>query len=109
MIMDIEYIDKEIFVVSSVCYHGFHWSVHPVRGRGWDKRSCIVILASSDFNFIRVHENLVQHPSNNISIVIIHPKRKFKKNFAFVDTVFLFVYPKKYQTKVRPYKYCDFL
>ena len=95
MIMDIEYIDKEIFVVSFVCYHGFHWSVHPVRGRGRGRMSDIVILASYEINFIRVHKNLVQHPSNNISIVIIRviiqPKRKFKKKFAFVDTVFLFV------------------
>ena len=28
----------------------------------------IVILASCEHNFIRVHENLVQYPSNNISI-----------------------------------------
>ena len=26
----------------------------------------IVILASCDYHFIRVQENLVQHPSNNI-------------------------------------------
>ena len=28
----------------------------------------IVILASCEHHFIIVHENLVQHPSNNISI-----------------------------------------
>ena len=28
----------------------------------------IVILDSCGYHFIRVHENLVQHPSNNISI-----------------------------------------
>ena len=28
----------------------------------------IVILASCEYHFIRVYENLVQHPSNNISI-----------------------------------------
>ena len=33
---------------------------------GW--MGCIVTLASSDFYLIRVYENLVQHPSNNISI-----------------------------------------
>ena len=27
----------------------------------------IVILASCEYNFIRVHENLAQHPNNNIS------------------------------------------
>ncbi len=31
----------------------------------------IVILASCEYHFIRVNKNLVQHPSNNISIVII--------------------------------------
>ena len=30
----------------------------------------IVILASYEHYFIRVHKNLVQHPSNIISIVI---------------------------------------
>ena len=29
----------------------------------------IVILASWEYHFIRVHENLVQYPSNYISIV----------------------------------------
>ena len=31
----------------------------------------IVILASWEFHFIRVHENLVQHPSNYISILTL--------------------------------------
>ena len=30
----------------------------------------IVILASCEYHFIRVHENRVQHPSNNISIIV---------------------------------------
>ena len=30
----------------------------------------IVILASCEYHFIRVHENMVQHPSNNISIIL---------------------------------------
>ena len=29
-----------------------------------------VILASCKYHFIRVHENLVQHPTNNKSIII---------------------------------------
>ena len=29
----------------------------------------IVILASCKYYFIRIHENMMQHPSNNISIV----------------------------------------
>ena len=36
----------------------------------------IVILASCEYHFIRVYENLVQHPSNNISIVHL-----FRKSF----------------------------
>ena len=39
----------------------------------WMKRNevegGIFILARCEFHFIRVHENLVQHPSNYISIV----------------------------------------
>ena len=30
----------------------------------------IVILAHCQFHFLRYHENLEQHPSNNISIVL---------------------------------------
>ena len=47
--------------------------VHSMEGRGWDKGGGwgIVILASCDYHFIRVHENLVQHPSNNISNIFI--------------------------------------
>ena len=39
-------------------------------GGNWVKKvDGIVILASCEHNFIRVHESLVQHPSNNISIL----------------------------------------
>ena len=46
--------------------------VFPVRGEaigsmGW--MGDLVILASCEYYFYRVHENLVQHPSNNISIL----------------------------------------
>ena len=37
------------------------------KGGGWEVG--IVILSSCEYYFIRVHENLVQHPSDNISIV----------------------------------------
>ena len=37
-----------------------------MRQRGWI--SGIFILACCEHHFIRLHENLVQHPSNNISI-----------------------------------------
>ena len=42
---------------------------------GWDNWGWIggiVILASCEHQFIRVHENLVQHPSTNISISSIN-------------------------------------
>ena len=41
--------------------------VHPVGGQGI---GCNVILASCGYQFIRVHKNLEQHPSNTISITI---------------------------------------
>ena len=40
----------------------------------------IVILASCEHQFIRVHENLVQHPSNNILI----PVQKLPINFSLI-------------------------
>ena len=43
---------------------------HPVRIVEMDRS--IVILASCEFHFSRVHENLVQHPNNNISILMIN-------------------------------------
>ena len=36
------------------------------KGGGWGG---IVILAICEYHFIRIHENLVQHPSNNIGII----------------------------------------
>ena len=41
----------------------FYWSI-----RTWGKWGGIVILASSEHHFIREHENLFSHPSNNVSI-----------------------------------------
>ena len=38
-------------------------------GRGWGKDG-IVILASSEYHFIRVLKNLVQNPSKNILNII---------------------------------------
>ena len=39
----------------------------------WEVRGCDkgAILASCEFHFFRVHVNLVQHPCNNISIVLL--------------------------------------
>ena len=45
--------------------------VYPVEGEGMGYRVLmggIIILASCEYQFNKVHENLVQHPSNNISI-----------------------------------------
>ena len=39
---------------------------------GWEG---IVILASCEYHCIRVHENLVQHPSNNIAIICIQVQK----------------------------------
>ena len=53
-----------IHITSFICQF-----VHPVVGdgvKGVDGR--IVILASYKLYFIRVHENLMQHPCNNISM-----------------------------------------
>ena len=51
------------------CYKGPHyWSV---RSSSWTGGNVvkmldgIVVLASCEYKFIRVHENLVQHPINN--------------------------------------------
>ena len=42
-----------------------HWSVSLF---SWKGGVGIVILVSCEYYFIRVHENMVQHPSYNISI-----------------------------------------
>ena len=36
---------------------------------GWGKG--VYILASCEYNFIRVYENLVQHPNNKTSILLL--------------------------------------
>ena len=52
-----------------------YWSVRSSSWRGGDGvkgvDGGIVILVSCEHHFIRVHENLVQHPSNNISIGLL--------------------------------------
>ena len=62
------YIDRGKFVVNLGCYYGPH---HPVRGWGGVKGWIwgIIILASCEYYFFRVNENLLQRPSNNISII----------------------------------------
>ena len=43
----------------------------------------IVILASCKYHSHRVHENLVQHPNNNISIILYHLGLS-QDNFGFI-------------------------
>ena len=45
----------------------------------------IVILASCEHHFIRVHENLVHHPSNNISVIIMIHRRTWLDTLAALD------------------------
>ena len=53
------------------------------------KMVVIVILTRFEHNFIRVHEILVQHPSNNISIVRLQRSRfKIVHLFRGKDKVF---------------------
>ena len=60
------------------------------KGRGWRKEvdaGVSVILATAPAStFIRVHEKLVQHPSNNISIITIKNEREAmgKKQFVLL-------------------------
>ena len=57
---------------TKVAYLGLmYWSVRSSSkkgGKGEGNEGDIFILASCEHHFIRVHEKLVQHPSNNISI-----------------------------------------
>ena len=46
------------------------WSVHSSSRRGKGVNGGKVILASCEYHFIVVYENLVQHPSNNILFII---------------------------------------
>ena len=43
-------------------------------------RGLIIILASCEHHFMRVHENLVQHTSNNISIITLD--RSIKRSIS---------------------------
>ena len=55
------YIDRENLSL-------IYWLVPSSRRRGKGVDKDIVNLASCGYYFIRVHENLVQHPNNNKSI-----------------------------------------
>ena len=78
--MDIEYVD--IFTGENCCqFTLLIWTeligkfVDPVGWEDWGKSGRwkgFIILASCVYHFIRVHEKLVQHPSNYLSIVAAH-------------------------------------
>ena len=52
-----------------------------VKGVDWD----IVILASCEYYFIRVHENLAHQPSNNRSISNKENKCNIKTTFLMIE------------------------
>ena len=56
----------------------------------------IVILTHCEYYFIRVHENIVQLPSNNLSIKIFILFSWAHFCFDLANTVFYFVYRAKY-------------
>ena len=72
--MDIEYVDiltgKNLSSIYVANMELIYWSIRLSSRREGNGVSVwiIVILASYKFHLIRVHENLVQHPINNISI-----------------------------------------
>ena len=69
-----------------------YWPVHSCsRMRGW--MGCIVILASCEYHFNRVHENLEQHPSNNISKWQI-----YDEGFLLYNAIFLHKFSCKFCT-----------
>ena len=47
-----------------------HQFGYQAKGRGWDKRggNGVSFLASCDYHFIRLHENLIQHPYDPYSL-----------------------------------------
>ena len=68
------YIDRETFLFNLASKYGPHLLgssfIQRWEGDGVKVDGGIFILASFKHHFIRVHENLEQHPSNNKSIVI---------------------------------------
>ena len=72
--MDIRYIYVDMLIAT--IYRQFSQFVHPVEGvaTGWIWG--IFILASCKHHIIRVHEILVQHPSNNKSNIINYSVKK---------------------------------
>ena len=70
-----------ILLLTCNAFHGQF--VHPVEGEGKGYMRLmvgIVILASWEFHFLREQENVVQHPSNNISISLIDNNKMIIKS-----------------------------
>ena len=87
--MDIVYVD----ILTRENCHQFRlliWNslidqfVHPV-GMGLLKwMGGIVSLASCEYHFLQVHKNLVQHPSNYISIIVTYMLWGHKKTYNII-------------------------
>ena len=62
--------------------------VYPVGGEGVkEEDGGIIILASCEHHFNRVHKNLVQHPSINISISLINNGIKANKSLFLKNII----------------------
>ena len=98
--MDIENVDvlKEETLSSIVYMDLIYWSF-----RSSSRRVCgcaIVILASCEDNFIRIHENLVQYPSDNISNVTTELDRiPFNTGFTKAKLIYIIIKPCQFSSK----------
>ena len=78
------------FFVNLACLYGPHLLISSFiqyKGRGWVKvyGGIVFFSASFEHHFIRVHENLVHHPSNNISVIIMIHRRTWLDTLAALD------------------------
>ena len=86
--MDIEYVDiltrKNCGQFRLLIWTSFTVSfVNSAGEEGMGQRGMmgrIVILASYEYHYIRVHENVVQHPINNTSIALTNVKIQISVN-----------------------------
>ena len=81
--MDIITGEKLLSITLLTCNTFIGQFVHPVGGdwKGYVGLMVgIVILASCEYHFLREQENVVQHPSNNISISLIDNNKMIIKS-----------------------------
>ena len=70
-----DYVDRwNLPSIKLANMHLIYWSIRSSRRRGWDgikrvEEGVVVILNNYKLRFIRVHDNFVQNPSNNNSII----------------------------------------